>query len=77
MLAPGTAYRCYCTKEELEAMREEQLARKEKPRYDRPLPRAHGAACRAWQPVVRFRNPLDGEVVVEDLVHGRGDVPER
>jgi glutamyl-tRNA synthetase len=69
-LAAGKAYRCYCTKEELEALRAEQMARKEKPRYDgrcrdRAEPRA-GVA-----PVVRFRNPLDGEVVVEDLVHGQ------
>jgi glutamyl-tRNA synthetase len=70
MLASGLAYRCYCTKEELEQLRAEQLARKQKPRYDgrcrdRTEPRA-GVA-----PVVRFRNPLDGEVIVDDLVHGR------
>lgn len=70
LLASGLAYRCYCSKEELEQMRAEQVARKEKPRYDgrcreRTEPRP-GVA-----PVVRFRNPLDGEVVVDDLVHGR------
>ena len=69
MLAAGQAYHCYCTKEELDAMREQQLARKEKPRYtglcrDRKEPRP-GVA-----PVVRFRNPLAGAVVVEDLIHG-------
>jgi glutamyl-tRNA synthetase len=69
MLADGTAYHCYCTKQELDQMREAQIARKEKPRYngvcrDRTTPR-EGVA-----PVVRFRNPLDGAVVVEDLVHG-------
>src|SRR3984885_14850358 len=69
MLRDGTAYRCYCTKQELEAERAKQLASKEKPRYsglcrDRTEPRA-GVA-----PVVRFRNPTDGTVVVEDLVHG-------
>jgi len=69
MLAAGNAYRCYCTKQELEAERAQQLARKEKPRYsglcrDRVEPRA-GA-----QSVVRFKNPLEGAVVVEDLVHG-------
>ena len=69
MLATGTAYRCYCTKEELEALRAEQLARKEKPRYtgicrERTEPRP------GVDPVVRFRNPLDGVVVVQDLVHG-------
>src|SRR5580692_9432289 len=69
MLQQGKAYHCYCTKEELEQMREQQLARKEKPRYDgrcreRREPRP-GIA-----PVVRFKNPLDGEIVVDDQVHG-------
>ena len=69
MLAAGNAYHCYCTKEELDAMRAEQIARKEKPRYmgrcrDRKEPRP------GVPPVVRFRNPLDGAVVVEDLIHG-------
>ena len=69
MLRDGTAYHCYCTKEELDALREAQIARKEKPRY--------AGTCRARieprpdvAPVVRFKNPLDGAVVVEDLVHG-------
>jgi glutamyl-tRNA synthetase len=70
MLERGLAYRCYCTKEELEAMREQQLAAKMKPRYDgrcrdRREPRA------GIEPVIRFKNPLDGEVIVDDLVHGR------
>ena len=70
MLAAGTAYRCYCTKEELERLRAEQIARKEKPRYDgrcrsRMEPRA------GVDPVIRFRNPIDGDVVVNDLVHGQ------
>ncbi len=69
MLAAGNAYHCYCSKQELDAMREEQLARKEKPRYtgrcrDAQEPR-QGVA-----PVVRFRNPLEGAVVVDDLIHG-------
>ena len=69
MVDDGTAYHCYCTKQELDAMREEQIARKEKPRYtgicrDRSEPRP------GVDPVVRFRNPSDGAVVVNDLVHG-------
>ena len=69
MLAAGNAYHCYCSKEELDAMREEQIARKEKPRYtgrcrDRKEPRP------GVTPVVRFRNPLEGAVVVDDLIHG-------
>ncbi|MGQ0834923.1 MAG: glutamate--tRNA ligase [Gammaproteobacteria bacterium] len=70
MLARGAAYRCYCSKAELEQMRAEQLARKQKPRYtgrcrDRTEPVA------GVEPVIRFRNPLDGVVVVDDLVHGQ------
>ena len=68
-LAAGTAYRCYCTKDELEQMRAEQLARKEKPRYDGRC-RERAAPRAGVDPVVRFRNPLVGEVVVRDLVHG-------
>jgi glutamyl-tRNA synthetase len=69
MLEAGSAYHCYCSKEELDALREQQIARKEKPRYpgicrDRQQPRP------AVHPVVRFRNPTEGAVVVEDLVHG-------
>ncbi|MGH8149557.1 MAG: glutamate--tRNA ligase [Steroidobacteraceae bacterium] len=70
MLASGHAYRCYCTKAELEAMRAEQVARKEKPRYDGRC-RGRREPRPGVEPVVRFRNPASGEVVVEDLVHGR------
>jgi len=68
-LREGKAYHCYCSKEELDEMRAGQLARKEKPRYDgrcrhRTEPRP------GVTPVVRFRNPDQGEVVVNDVVHG-------
>jgi glutamyl-tRNA synthetase len=69
MLADGTAYRCYCTKEELDKIREEQTARKEKPRYP-GIWRDRTDARPGVSPVIRFKNPTDGEVVVEDLVHG-------
>jgi len=69
MLASGHAYRCYCTKEELEQLRKEQLARKEKPRYDGRC-RTRTEPRPGVDPVIRFRNPLAGEVLVEDLVHG-------
>jgi glutamyl-tRNA synthetase len=69
MLADGTAYRCYCTKEELDKIREEQIARKEKPRYP-GIWRDRTDARPGVDPVIRFKNPVDGEVVVEDLVHG-------
>jgi glutamyl-tRNA synthetase len=70
MLAAGQAYRCYCTKEELEAMRAAQLAAKQKPRYDGRC-RARTAPRPGVAPAIRFRNPDAGEIVVEDLVHGR------
>jgi glutamyl-tRNA synthetase len=70
MLAEGTAYRCYCSKEELEQMRAQQTARGEKPRYDGRW-RERTDSLRDVAPVVRFKNPLVGEVIVEDVVHGR------
>jgi glutamyl-tRNA synthetase len=70
MLERGDAYRCYCGKAELDALREQQLARKEKPRYDGRC-RDRTEPREGVEPAIRFRNPLEGEVVVEDLVHGR------
>ena len=66
---PGSAYHCYCTKEELDAMREQQIARKEKPRYtgicrERTAPRP--GVSRSCASAIRST----GAVVVEDLVHG-------
>jgi glutamyl-tRNA synthetase len=69
-LAQGHAYKCYCTKEELDQMRAEQQARKEKPRYDGRC-RHRQAPREGVTPVVRFANPVDGAVIVEDAVHGR------
>jgi glutamyl-tRNA synthetase len=70
LLERGAAYRCYCSREELEAMRQQQLARKEKPRYDGRC-REHPQVRPGIVPAIRFKNPLDGEVVVDDQVHGR------
>jgi glutamyl-tRNA synthetase len=70
LLAGGKAYRCYCSKEELEQMRAQQIARGEKPRYDGRW-RERSDALPGVAPVVRFKNPLVGEVVVDDVVHGR------
>jgi glutamyl-tRNA synthetase len=70
LLAEGKAYRCYCSREELEQMRAQQIARGEKPRYDGRW-RERNDAPAGVAPVVRFKNPLDGEVVVDDVVHGR------
>ncbi len=69
-LATGKAYHCYCTKGEIEELRQKQLSSGERVRYDgrcrdRAKPR-EGVA-----PVVRFKNPVDGEVVVEDRIRGK------
>jgi glutamyl-tRNA synthetase len=73
LIREGKAYYCYATKEELDALREAQRARGEKPRYDgrwRP-DHARGKTPPAGvQPVIRFRNPDEGEVVFGDLVKG-------
>jgi len=70
LLEQGHAYHCYCTKEELEALRAEQMANKEKPRYN-GLCRGRQAPREGVLPVIRFRNPDEGEVVIEDWVRGR------
>jgi len=69
LLDKGLAYRCDCPKERLEKLRVDQMARKQKPRYD--------GCCRHKQVdpsqphVIRFKNPADGVVIVDDLIRGR------
>jgi glutamyl-tRNA synthetase len=69
LLDAGKAYRCSCSKDRLDKLREEQMARKEKPRYD--------GHCRNREVspdephVIRFRNPDEGEVVIDDLIRGK------
>ncbi len=74
MLAAGTAYHCYMSKEELDALRTVQESRKEKPRYDgrwRPEPdKSLLSPPVGVEPVVRFRNPKDGVVAWDDQVKG-------
>jgi glutamyl-tRNA synthetase len=68
-LQAGKAYRCYCSKEELEAMRNAQIAAKQKPRYDGRC--RHLKSQRSDVPsVIRFANPESGSVIVRDAVHG-------
>jgi len=69
LLTAGHAYRCNCSKQRLEELREAQMARKEKPRYDGHC-RAAGVSADESH-VIRFRNPLDGDVVVDDLIRGK------
>ena len=75
LLARGHAYPCWATREELDQMREQQRARNEKPRYDgrwRPenAKRLGLVAPQDRKPVIRFRNPDQGEVTFQDLVKG-------
>lgn len=73
LLAEGKAYKCFCTVEEVDAMREAQMAAGEKPKYngmwrdrtDHPTDKPY---C------IRFKNPLDGVVVIDDLIKGRIEV---
>ncbi len=73
MLADGRAYRCYASREELDALREEQRAKNLKPRYDgrwRPENARAKTPPEGIAPVIRFRNPDDGDVAWNDLVKG-------
>lgn len=69
LLLDDKAYRCYCSKERLEALREEQIANKQKPRYD-----GHCRDCNAGDPnqphVIRFKTPKEGAISFTDMVHG-------
>ncbi|PID65830.1 MAG: glutamate--tRNA ligase [Gammaproteobacteria bacterium] len=74
LLDEDKAYACYCSRERLDKLRETQMANKEKPKYDghcrnNPQAKIDGEAS-AIKPVIRFKNPLHGEVVWQDLVHG-------
>ncbi|MCX9155285.1 glutamate--tRNA ligase [Niveibacterium sp. 24ML] len=74
MLEVGTAYHCYMTPEELDAIREAQRARGDKPRYDgrwRPEPgKVLPTPPEGVKPVVRFKNPTSGKVAWNDVVKG-------
>ena len=69
LLDEGKAYRCYCSKDRLDKMREEQMANKEKPRYDGKC-RDREEAAEEGDYVIRFRNPQEGSVDIDDLVRG-------
>ena len=70
------AYCCYCSPQRLEAMRQEQMKRKQPPKYDRrcrDLTQQERAELKAGglSPVVRFKTPLEGETTFDDLIYGR------
>ncbi|MBT7409790.1 MAG: glutamate--tRNA ligase [Methylococcales bacterium] len=70
LIEKDLAYYCYCTKDELEQMREQQMSQKQKPRYDGRC-RGKNEVRKGVEPVIRFKNPTDGAVVVDDLVRGK------
>ncbi|MDH4067980.1 MAG: glutamate--tRNA ligase [Dehalococcoidia bacterium] len=70
------AYSCYCSPERLGAMRQEQMKRKQPPKYDRrcrDLTQQQGTELKAAgvTPVIRFKTPLEGETTFHDLIYGR------
>ena len=78
MLDAGSAYYCYSSKDELDALREQQMANKQKPRYDgKWRPEANKvlpAIPQDVKPAIRFKNPQEGVVVWDDLVKGRIEI---
>ena len=78
LIAAGHVYPCYMSMEELDALRERQMANKEKPRYDGTWRPAEGKALPAIpegvKPVLRFKNPIGGVVSWDDKVKGRIEI---
>lgn len=78
MLDKGLVYPCYMSTEELDALRERQMANKEKPRYDGTWRPEAGKTLppvpEGVKPVLRFKNPQGGSVVWEDKVKGRIEI---
>ncbi|NCN27110.1 glutamate--tRNA ligase [bacterium] len=68
MLVSGNAYKCYCTTDELTAMREEMQKKGEKPKYDRRCREKTESSALPY--VIRFKAPIEGEVVVKDAIAG-------
>jgi glutamyl-tRNA synthetase len=78
MLVNGTAYHCYCSKEELDALRESQMQQGLKPRYDGRWRPEQGKMLppipTGIAPTVRFKNPQTGVVAWDDMVKGRIEI---
>ncbi|MBT0723926.1 glutamate--tRNA ligase [Rosenbergiella sp. S61] len=70
MLDANTAYRCYCSRERLEALREQQMEAGEKPRYDGCCRDTEHGHTSDEPHVVRFRNPQEGSVIFDDQIRG-------
>lgn len=70
LLVQNTAYRCYCSKVRLDALREKQIANGEKPRYDGHCRDSKRSHTDDKPHVVRFRNPQEGSVIFHDKIRG-------
>jgi len=70
LLDEGKAYKCYMSKEELDALREEQMANKQRAKYDGRYRDFDGTPPEGIEPVIRIKAPLSGEIVVHDGVKG-------
>jgi glutamyl-tRNA synthetase len=76
LLKQGNAYRCYCSPQRLQSMRQEQMNRKQPPGYDRLCRELTPEACAEKEaggavPVVRFKSPMDGQTSFNDLLRGQ------
>jgi glutamyl-tRNA synthetase len=76
LLKLGCAYRCYCSPQRLESMRQEQMKRKQPPGYDRFCRNLTAKECDEKEaggiiPVVRFKSPLEGQTSFDDLLRGQ------
>ncbi|WP_169767349.1 glutamate--tRNA ligase [Campylobacter curvus] len=70
LLAEGKAYKCYMSKEELDELRKEQEARKERPKYDNRYRDFTGTPPEGIDPVIRIKAPLSGEILIRDGIKG-------
>jgi glutamyl-tRNA synthetase len=70
LLDEGKAYRCYMSREELDALREEQMGRKERAKYDNRYRDFTGTPPKGREAVIRIKAPLEGNITVHDGVKG-------
>lgn len=70
LLEAGKAYKCYMSKEELDKLREEQMARGERPRYDGRYRDFDGTPPEGIEPVIRIKAPQEGNIIFKDGVKG-------
>ena len=70
LLESGKAYKCYMSKDELDALRKEQEARKERPKYDGRYRDFTGTPPEGIEPVIRIKSPLSGKIEFDDGIKG-------